>query len=58
MNAAKSYTSNRSSAFGKEDVVIGDIAPDFELDDCDGNRYKLSDFRGRRVMLSFFRYAS
>mmetsp|Transcript_22637 Transcript_22637/g.33646 ORF Transcript_22637/g.33646 Transcript_22637/m.33646 type:complete len:241 (+) Transcript_22637:186-908(+) len=37
---------------------IGDEAPDFELRDEEGNLHKLSSFRGRRVMLSFFRYAS
>jgi len=37
---------------------IGDEAPDFELQDEEGNLHKLSSFRGRRVMLSFFRYAS
>jgi len=37
---------------------VGDEAPDFELRDDDGNIHKLSSFRGRRVILSFFRYAS
>jgi peroxiredoxin len=37
---------------------IGDEAPDFVLQDEEGNAYKLSSFRGRRVILSFFRYAS
>ena len=39
-------------------IGIGDEAPDFELRDEEGNLHKLSSFRGRRVMLSFFRYAS
>ena len=37
---------------------IGDEAPDFELRDEEGNLHKLSSFRGRRVILSFFRYAA
>ena len=37
---------------------VGDEAPDFVLQDEEGNAYKLSSFRGRRVILSFFRYAS
>ena len=37
---------------------IGDEAPDFELRDEEGTVYKLSSFRGRRVILSFFSYAS
>ncbi len=39
-------------------VDIGDEAPDFELQDEEGGLHKLSSFRGRRVILSFFRYAS
>jgi peroxiredoxin len=37
---------------------VGDEAPDFELKDEAGNVHKLSSFRGRRVILSFYRYAS
>jgi thioredoxin-dependent peroxiredoxin len=32
----------------------GDLAPDFSLPDGDGNIIKLSDFRGRRVVLYFY----
>jgi peroxiredoxin Q/BCP len=32
----------------------GDIAPDFELADQDGRPVKLSDFRGRKVILYFY----
>lgn len=39
-------------------VDIGDEAPDFELQDEEGSVHKLSSFRGRRVILSFFRYAA
>eukprot|EP00574_Skeletonema_japonicum_P009943 CAMPEP_0201719076 /NCGR_PEP_ID=MMETSP0593-20130828/4393_1 /ASSEMBLY_ACC=CAM_ASM_000672 /TAXON_ID=267983 /ORGANISM="Skeletonema japonicum, Strain CCMP2506" /LENGTH=245 /DNA_ID=CAMNT_0048209467 /DNA_START=160 /DNA_END=897 /DNA_ORIENTATION=+ len=39
-------------------VGIGEEAPDFELKDEEGRVHKLSSFRGRRVILSFFRYAS
>ena len=39
-------------------VSIGDVAPDFELLDQNGNKYKLSSFRGRRVLLSFYRFAA
>lgn len=33
---------------------IGDIAPDFELISDSGERIRLSDFRGRRVILYFY----
>jgi len=42
----------------KQLVDVGDVAPDFELVDSEGIKHKLSDFRGRRVLLSFFRFAS
>ena len=31
-----------------------DVAPDFELPDDTGKATKLSDFRGKRVVLYFF----
>ena len=33
---------------------IGELAPDFELPDQNGNMHKLSDYRGRRVILYFY----
>jgi len=32
----------------------GEDAPDFDVTDHQGNRVKLSDFRGRRVVLWFY----
>jgi thioredoxin-dependent peroxiredoxin len=32
----------------------GDRAPDFEAIDCQGRQFRLSDFRGQRVVLFFF----
>ncbi len=31
-----------------------DVAPDFELMNDEGNPVKLSDFRGKRIVLYFF----
>ncbi|KAL9178518.1 hypothetical protein ACHAXT_001856 [Thalassiosira profunda] len=39
-------------------VKIGDEAPDFELEDRMGINHKLSSYRGRKVLLSFFRFAA
>jgi peroxiredoxin len=36
-------------------VTPEELAPDFELKDVGGNAVRLSDFRGRPVMLAFLR---
>jgi peroxiredoxin Q/BCP len=33
---------------------VGDAAPDFEATDHQGKRRKLSDFRGKKVLLWFY----
>jgi cytochrome oxidase Cu insertion factor (SCO1/SenC/PrrC family) len=39
-----------------ERVKVGDAAPDFTLENMDGNRISLSDFRGKKtVVLVFYR---
>lgn len=40
----------------QEDIMLqeNDIAPDFELPDDTGRLTRLSDFRGKRVVLYFF----
>jgi peroxiredoxin len=40
-------------AEGKTQLKIGDMAPDFVLKDQNGKELKLSDFRGKKVLLSF-----
>lgn len=36
-------------------ITPGELAPDFELEDIEGHTVRLSDFRGRPVLLSFLR---
>lgn len=36
-------------------ITPGELAPDFELQDIDGKKIRLSDFRGKPVVLSFLR---
>ena len=36
-------------------ITPGDLAPDFELEDVQGNSVRLSDFRGKTVILAFLR---
>lgn len=45
------------SSYTKDKVELlteGDIAPDFELIDLDGEKHRLSDYRGEGVMLNFW----
>ena len=33
---------------------VGEMAPEFQLADANGNKIALADFRGQRVILYFF----
>jgi peroxiredoxin Q/BCP len=39
-------------------LTVGDRAPSFSLSDADGNTVKLSDFKGRKVIVFFYPAAS
>ena len=36
-------------------ITPGELAPDFELKDVDGYSIRLSDYRGRPLVLAFLR---
>ena len=36
-------------------ITPGELAPDFELEDVQGNLIRLSNFRGKPIVLSFLR---
>jgi peroxiredoxin len=36
-------------------ITPGELAPDFELQDTEGKTVRLSDYRGKPVVLSFLR---
>ncbi|MFD1850424.1 TlpA family protein disulfide reductase [Oceanobacillus bengalensis] len=48
------FALEQASAEGKVGLEIGNQAPDFELETLDGEKVKLSDFRGKPVMLNFW----
>jgi cytochrome oxidase Cu insertion factor (SCO1/SenC/PrrC family) len=37
-------------------VVVGKEAPDFTIKDVDGKEWKLSDYRGKTVLLDFWAF--
>ena len=39
-------------------LKAGDKAPDFTVEDQDGNEVKLSDFKGKKLVLFFYPKAS
>src|ERR1700710_2337959 len=39
-------------------LAVGDTAPAFDLTDADGNTVKLSDYKGRKVIVYFYPAAS
>jgi cytochrome oxidase Cu insertion factor (SCO1/SenC/PrrC family) len=44
---------NRANSPGKG-LLIGNLAPDFDLQTLDGKSLKLSDLRGKAVLLNFW----
>lgn len=46
--------SSRPPSEMAKSVVVGDLAPDFQLEDTKGNKISLSDLRGKVVMVNFW----
>src|SRR6516165_2831332 len=46
----------KAELFGLRNLSVGKTAPDIEGDDQDGKRFKLSDYRGKVVLLDFWSY--
>ena len=46
----------RAELFGIRHLSVGKEAPDIEGEDQDGKRFKLSDYRGKVVLLDFWSY--
>lgn len=38
----------------KSGLAVGELAPDFELETLDGKKVKLSDYKGKKVILNFW----
>jgi hypothetical protein len=46
----------RADLFVIRNLAVGKVAPDIEGEDEDGKRFKLSDYRGKVVLLDFWSY--
>jgi cytochrome oxidase Cu insertion factor (SCO1/SenC/PrrC family) len=53
-----SYAADKPSETPLPKIKVGDMAPDFTLQDQDGNKVSLHDFRGKKnVALAFYIFA-
>jgi hypothetical protein len=46
----------KAELFGLRNLRVGKVAPDIDGEDQDGKRFKLSDYRGKVVLLDFWSY--
>ena len=49
-----SSSSSRPPSEWVNSVAVGDLAPDFQLEDTKGNKVSLSDLRGKIVLVNFW----
>ena len=53
-----SYAADKPAETPPPKIKVGDMAPDFTLQDQDGNKVSLHDFRGKKnVALAFYIFA-
>ena len=52
--AAVAILAMAGAAVARADLEVGQMAPDFALPDQDGKIHKLSDYRGKYVVLAFY----
>jgi len=56
--APASYAASKPSEMPPPKIKVGDMAPDFTLQDQNGNKVSLHDFRGKKnVALAFYIFA-
>ncbi len=54
LNAQNNSQPDLDLEYGKDLLAPGTPAPDFTLNDVEGNPVSLSDFKGRKVVLQFW----
>jgi len=53
-----SFAAGKSNQMPEPKIKVGDMAPDFTLQDQNGNKVSLHDFRGKKnVALAFYIFA-
>ncbi len=53
-----SYAADKKEEMPAPKIEVGDVAPDFTLQDQNGNKVSLHDFRGKKnVALAFYIFA-
>jgi peroxiredoxin len=52
--AAEANAARRTGSEGLDSALVGKAAPDFELEMLDGDKFHLSDHKGKIVVLDFF----